>query len=860
VRAPWRQLARNWEAPLLALLLAAVGWLTYSSFTASHRTEHVRALLGQFTSADAQFSAAILEARMASYANYDHANNLLAEMRTLRAQLAEGPDAIGGRGNAAIDRELDALARGLDVKAGELDRFTRDNATTKNSIHFFPWGIHDLIESGRRDPAIPVAALSMLSHTMLLYLGPLDDRDPATLDRWIAELKQQRAFLTSASARRLDLVLRHAQVIRDVLPRLDATTRALTTADGRAHVLSLRALVDRDDARRASTTYTLLLLFVLLSAGLAVGMLRLVRRRMSDLQLAATVFNASPEGIAITDSQTRILRTNPAFTRISGYADADVIGQTPRLLSSGRQSAQFYEGMWNAINRLGHWSGEIWNRRKNGEIYPEWLSINSVRDAAGAVTHYVGVFTDLTHRRRDEERIRFLAYHDALTGLPNRLLLRDRVDQALLRAARGDTRFAVMLLDLDNFKNVNDTLGHSAGDAVLMSVVERVGRVFRETDTLSRLGGDEFVFVPTDVTGAADAERLAAKLLAQLAQPFKYNDQLLSVTGSVGIALYPEDGTDFDTLLRQADGAMYLAKQQGRNGWSFPSRETNQRMIENLNVHAHLARALENGEIHVHYQPRVDMDTGRVLGMEALARWTSPELGDVPPARFIPIAESSGLIVALGASVLSAACRQARHWDAWETVVSVNISAIQFRRIDQLFETIEEALRESGLAPQRLELELTESVLIGNAEQAMETLQRLKRLGVRIAIDDFGTGYSSLAYLTRFDIDVLKIDQSFVRDIEYDADDLAIVLAVVHLARSLKLDVVAEGIETSAQLEILRNCGCTFGQGFYFLPPQPAAQATHFIAHANGNAPLPVESDPRAQPHGVGGGTSPFRS
>jgi diguanylate cyclase (GGDEF)-like protein/PAS domain S-box-containing protein len=830
-----RRLLRNWEAPLLAVFLAVTGWLSYSSFTASQRTDHVRTQLSQFTSADARFSAAILEARTTNLANYDHANNLLREMHALYAELADGENAVAGRGNSGVDVELGALGQILASKSTQLDRFARDNATIKNSMHFFPKGIHDLIEAGTNDPAIPGADLTMLSHTMLLYLGGLDDRAPVELDQWIGNLQQKRVQLARPSARKLELVLRHAQLIRDVLPRLDATTRKLTAADSRTRLVNLRALIDGVDKRRATTANALLLVFALLSAALGVGMLRLARRRMGDLKLAATVFNASPEGIAVTDAETRILKTNPAFSRISGYSDVEATGRTPSILKSDRQSPQFYKDMWEAIAHSGQWSGEIWNRRKNGEVYPEWLSINSVRDTSGAVTNYVGVFTDLTHRRRDEERIRFLAYHDALTGLPNRLLLRDRVQQALLRATRDNTRIAVMLLDLDNFKNVNDSLGHSAGDTVLVSVVERLGTVFRDSDTLCRLGGDEFVFLPTSVTNAAHAERLAAKLLAQLARPFEYNGQPLSITGSVGIALFPEDGQDFDTLLRQADSAMYLAKQQGRNGWSFPSRETNQRTIENLNLHAHLARAIENGEIHVHYQPRVDMVSGRVVGMEALARWTNPKLGEVPPVRFIPIAESSGLIVTLGTNVLKEACRQARQWDAWSTVVGVNISAIQFRRSDQLFETIEEALRESGLAPQRLELELTESVLIGNAEKALETLRRLKQLGVRVAIDDFGTGYSSLAYLTRFDIDVLKIDQSFVRNIERDTDDLAIVLAIIHLARSLKLDVVAEGIETPAQLQILRDCGCSNGQGFHFLPPQPAAQATLFLAQRNGD-------------------------
>jgi diguanylate cyclase (GGDEF)-like protein/PAS domain S-box-containing protein len=851
-----RRLFHGWEAPLLAVFLAATGWLSYSSYAAALRTEHVRALLSQFAGTDARFSAAVLEARMASVTNYDHATGLLREMQDVYAELSAGNHAVTGRGDTDVETELTGLGRVLASKADGLDRFTRDNATIKNSMHYFPQGVHDLIETGARDPGIPAADLTMLSHAMLLYIGGPEGRRPAELEQWIIALQRQGTRLTGASARRLELVLRHARLIRDVLPRLDGTTQLLTAADSRTLLANLRTLVDRADARRARTIDVMLLVFALLSAALGAGMLRLARRRMSDLKLAATVFNASPEGIVVTDAQTRILKTNPAFSRISGYSAADVAGQTPRLLKSDRQTEPFYREMWRKITEAGQWNGEIWNRRKNGEVYPEWLSINSVRDAAGAVTHYVGVFTDLTHRRRDEERIRFLAYHDALTGLPNRLLLRDRVQQALLCAARDSTRVAVMLLDLDNFKNVNDTLGHSAGDTVLVDVVGRLRKVFRDADTLCRLGGDEFVFVPTTITGAAHAERLAAKLLAQLARPFDHNGQLLSITASLGIAMFPEDGTDFDTLLRQADGAMYLAKQQGRNGWSFPSRETNLRMMENLNLHAHLARALENGEIHVHYQPRINMTSNRVVGMEALARWTNPQLGEVPPVRFIPIAESSGLITALGAGVLKEACRTARQWDRWETVVSVNISAIQFRRSDQLFDAIEEALRETELPPQRLELELTESVLIGNADKALETLHRLKQLGVRVAIDDFGTGYSSLAYLTRFDIDVLKVDQSFVRDVEYDADDLSIVLAIIHLARSLKLEVVAEGIETPAQLQILRDCGCTAGQGYYFLPPQTPVEATRFIAERNGTAPEargggtpdPRERDPGRPP------------
>ncbi|MDO8931028.1 MAG: EAL domain-containing protein, partial [Rhodocyclaceae bacterium] len=552
--------------------------------------------------------------------------------------------------------------------------------------------------------------------------------------------------------------------------------------------------------------------------------------RDAAVKLAAEVFEQGKEGIMITDTHGRIVRVNRAFSEISGYGEAEALGQGANLLSSGRHDREFYREMWQAIDTTGHWQGEIWNRRKDGHVYPEWMAISRVLDGNGQPSHYVGIFSDITQHKEVETRIRRLAHFDALTGLPNRVLLNDRARHAISMAQRSHEQLAVLFVDLDHFKNINDTLGHRIGDELLIEVGKRMKIVVREEDTISRQGGDEFIVVlpGTDAGGAA---HVARKLIEAIAVAFKVEQYELVVTPSLGIAMYPSDGEDFETLSKCADTAMYRAKQEGRNTFRFFTPEMQEHSARNLQLEGALRHALERNELQLHYQPQVALQDGRIVGAEALLRWRNPELGAVSPAEFIPVAEDSGLILSIGEWVLRTAARQMKAWlddGMAPMIMAVNLSAVQFRHA-HLPERVEEILAEEGLAPRHLELELTEGVAMDDPFAAIAVMDDLHARGIRMSIDDFGTGYSSLSYLKRFQVYKLKIDQSFVRDITVDPEDKAIVCAVISLADSLGLRTIAEGVETEEQLAFLREHGCHEVQGYYYSRPLPPAEFEAFV-------------------------------
>lgn len=548
------------------------------------------------------------------------------------------------------------------------------------------------------------------------------------------------------------------------------------------------------------------------------------KRNEETTRLWATVFENSGEAVMITDPDNRIVSVNQAFTEITGYAPGEVVGRNPAILGSGRHDASFFEEMWRRLKASGHWQGEIWDRRKSGEIYPKWLGISAVQDMKGTLTHYVAIFSDISERKEAQERIEYLARHDPLTGLPNRALLADRLEQALAHADRTQSQVALLFLDLDRFKTINDSLGHPVGDALLQEITARLKASVRETDTISRLGGDEFVIVVTDMHEVDTATSVAAKILEITRAPFEIGGHTLSTSISIGIAIYPVDGGDFDTLLKKADIAMYHAKDAGRNTYRFFTEQMNVNALERLLIQNRLQQALEKNEFILHYQPQVALGTGRIIGVESLVRWKNPELGLVPPDRFIPMAEENGAIVAIGDWVLREACRQAKAWTTeglGRLPVAVNISTLQMQHGD-FAERVLAILDETGHDPRLLELEFTESILIQDVERVLGQVSRLKAAGITIAIDDFGTGYSSLSYLKRLDVDRLKIDRSFIRDISTDPDDAAIVRAITQMARSLRLKILAEGAETSEQTRFLLAEGCDEVQGFLYSRPLTA--------------------------------------
>jgi|AGTN01.3.fsa_nt_gi PAS domain S-box/PAS domain S-box/diguanylate cyclase (GGDEF) domain len=547
------------------------------------------------------------------------------------------------------------------------------------------------------------------------------------------------------------------------------------------------------------------------------------KRALAQLDVAEKVLECTMEGVMVTDRRGTMLWVNKAFCRISGYSRDEVIGQSAGLLRSGLQGPEFYAEMWRRIRQDGEWEGEIWNRRKDGEAYPEWLSIRAITDPGGQVTRYVGVFSDISRHKQAEETIRTLTYFDPVTRLPNRHLFMDRLEQALERAPRADRKVALVMIGLDRFRHINESLGHQIGDQLLHAVAERLSSSLRGHDSVARLRGDTFCCLLTDLAQDHDAHLVISRLLDSFASSFELAGHELFVTAKVGISVFPADGADPEDLVVKAETAMTRSKELADNDYQFYTPEMHAHSMERLKLETELRKALVRNEFVVLYQPKIDSVSGRVAGAEALIRWKHGELGMIPPADFIPMAEETGLIIPIGHWVLDHVCAQLRAWqDAGQPVVqiAVNISAHQFRQPD-LVDKVVEALKQHGIDPALLELELTESAVMHNPESASQTLMELHRHGVRLAVDDFGTGYSSLSYLKKFPLDKLKIDRSFVMDIHANPASTEIVGAIVAMGHSLNLEIVAEGVETDIQLEILRNLKCDEIQGFYYSRPIP---------------------------------------
>ncbi|MBI4829009.1 MAG: EAL domain-containing protein [Nitrospinae bacterium] len=570
---------------------------------------------------------------------------------------------------------------------------------------------------------------------------------------------------------------------------------------------------------------------------LRVSVSDITERHAAETQwrLADTVLQHTPQGVVITDKDQRILHANPAFTKTTGYALDEVRGQRPSMFKSGRHDGEFYRRMWQELSSSGSWSGEIWNRRKNGEIFPEWLVINAIYDRFGLVSHYAAIFSDLSAHDSFRKRVQHLAFHDALTNLPNRELFHDRLSNALARARREGGKVGVMFVDLDRFKAINDTLGHASGDDLLRQVSARLQENVRETDTVARLGGDEFVVLLPKLVRVAEAARVAEKLCAAFNVPIRAGDKELFVTVSIGACLYPDDGQEGELLLKHADLAMYQAKSEGRNCFRFYREDLRAVNKSHLSLETHLRLALNNDELFVEYQPFFDARGGGITGVEALARW---RLGErmVAPGVFIPLAENAGLIERLGERILCKALRQAAQWRAQgfaDLRVAVNVSARQIRN-GRFYADIQRALDEAGAKPCHLIIELTESALMAEPKAAAQMMETLAAEGVDFAIDDFGIGYSSMSYLKQFRLNHLKIDRAFVADAAHDQRSAAISKAIIALAHGLGLRAIAEGVETAQQHEFFSGIGCDLFQGFFFSRPVSAEQITALLRSRSG--------------------------
>ncbi|WP_347986009.1 EAL domain-containing protein [Methylomonas sp. AM2-LC] len=558
-----------------------------------------------------------------------------------------------------------------------------------------------------------------------------------------------------------------------------------------------------------------------------------INKRMANIenmQQAAAIFECVREGVIITDANTRILIVNQAFCRLTGYFNYEVIGKTPGTFKSGHQDSSFYAAMWAEINKTGYWQGEIWNRRKNGEFYPALLSISAIRNIRDQITHYVGVFSDNTQINDAFARLDYLAHHDPLTGLANRLLLFSRLEHCISISHRESKSAALLILDLDRFKDVNDSFGHLIGDELLKQVGKKLSNRLRDIDTITRLGGDEFALLLEDLTHPQDAAIVATDIIAALSEPWLLSSGIeIHIGASVGISLFPDNGKTSEELLKQADAALYRAKAEGRGNFKYYSENLTHASLRRVNLESMLRRAISKHELVVNYQPQIEIATGNIIGAEALLRWNCHEEGIIPPGQFIPIAEETGLIKEIGTWVLTETCLQGQRWIKAGLPLlklAVNLSAHQFRHHD-IAATVTQVLKETGFPAEYLELEITESALMERETEVVLILNRLRALGVRLAIDDFGTGYSSLAYLKHFPIDILKIDKSFVNDIPQLEDDMEIAAAIIGMGHILRLKVLAEGVETVEQFNFLKEKGCDYFQGYY---KSKAVSAEEFAA------------------------------
>ena len=816
----WLILGAIWALLLAALLLPPV-------MGGVERLESLRARLERLEVAQSHFRERVISLRHGLSNNYDEANGWMARIQEERAGLA----ADVAR-DIALHRVWMPYYRAVREQESLWDDFKQRNALVRNSLRFFQV---DALDFARGLPNSGATAslhhelMAFTNHLFMQALGEGGSKESVDLKGELARLRTSVPALSIRQRAEFDRLARHAEVIIRNGPALAMDMHGLIHASGRVVLSRLTDIVHGQLATELVRAghYRVGLLASVVVLLLALGVLALrhfdsLRQSARENRLAATVFDSSQQGILVTDVNGDIMRVNPAFCRMTGYPEEELLGRNPRLLKSGLQDAAFYQSLWESLNETGRWQGEMQNRRRNGELYVEWINIDAVVGDQGE-TLYVGIASDISELVNSRERLARLAYFDTLTGLPNRALFQDRLRHALSQTRREHEKLALIVVDLDNFKSVNDTRGHAAGDEMLGEVARRLRGRVRDSDTVARLGGDEFALILMDAKGPEEMARIAEDIIAGLGESYRVTDLEVAGGASLGITFYPDDGESPEELLKNADVAMYRGKERGRNTYQFFTGDMTASVAEAMRIESGLRHALETGELSMHYQPQLGGD-GRILGAEALMRWNSPELGRVPPMRFIPVAEKSGLITELGNFALREACRQCAIWR--ETIdpefrIAVNLSAAQFRN-ETLADTVAAALDEFNLPGMALELEITETVVMDDVSSGQATLKMLKDQGCRLAIDDFGTGYSSLAYLKRFPVDVLKIDKSFVDGVGAEVDDTAVAKAIIGLAQSLRLQVVAEGVETREQLDCLTRLAGSEGfiaQGYLFARP-----------------------------------------
>lgn len=544
------------------------------------------------------------------------------------------------------------------------------------------------------------------------------------------------------------------------------------------------------------------------------------KKERDKIYLNTTVFDSVKDGIFLTETDGTIINVNKAFMEITGFSKNEILGKTPGIMKSDKHSDFFYKEMWQRVEKRGEWKGEIWNKRKNGEVYPAFISISSIKDEKERFLNYIAILEDLTTLKESEDNIQKLSNYDLLTGFPNQLLFKDRLEQAVIHGRKHGDMFTILQIDIDNFKLINDSFGYTTGDTLIKKAAERINKRVGEFDTISRISGDEFIIIIQELKKIEEAAVIAQNIINDFKSPFEIEEKEIFITVSIGVTVYPEDGEESEKLMKNSNAALRYAKNQGRSNYQFYSQELNRESFERLEMESALRHAMEKEEFVLYYQPQVDIENGKIIGMEALIRWEHPYLGMVSPAKFIPIAEETGIIVDLGEWVMYTACMQNKLWQEQgykKLTVSVNLSPLQIKQPD-IIEVIKKILETTELSPEYLELEITEGVLMSPNNEILKKIEKIKSMGIKIAIDDFGTGYSSLSYLKRFPMDKLKIDQCFVRDIPQN-DNGAIAKVVIGLAKSLNMRVIAEGVETKEQVDFLRENGCEEIQGYYYGRP-----------------------------------------
>jgi diguanylate cyclase (GGDEF)-like protein/PAS domain S-box-containing protein len=826
---------------LAALLLTA---LFLRADSVAHDRHHQYSLdLRSLREADTEIDAEILASRLELSRNYDALSAHLQRALQAGERAAVVPAFLAQSDREAVLAAVADLRATLEEKARLVELFKRDNAVLHNSLAYFPAAV-DAYYASPHNPLVGQAVGRYARH-LLAYARVPDGEYLALVS---ASARQLAGLTVRGDERRVvENLQKHADVIVARMDSVEATTRRLISLESARQLEYLNGLYAQayDRAEQSASRYRTLLyvLALALTAYLALTFIRFERTRRSlaeanralseryaaqvlaeeRLRLHATAFESAHEGITLTNAQGEILDVNPAFTRITGYERSEVIGRNPRVLKSGRHDQDFYAAMWKSILETGGWRGEIWNRSKFGDVYPELLSISGVHDRDDNLTNFVAVFSDISRLKEQETQLVQMAYFDALTGLPNRVMLADRIVQASAQTRRGKMLMAVCYLDLDGFKPINDTWGHEIGDQLLVEMANRLKSTLRAGDTVARLGGDEFVLLLLGLADIDECERAVQRMLHAVSHPLLVAPQPVTLSASIGVAIFPLDDGDADTLLRHADQAMYRAKQLGKARYHVFDPDQDRYTRSRYDRVARIQDALDYGEIVLHYQPKVDMRAGQVSGIEALVRWQHPDRGLLPPGEFLPLIEDHDIIVRLGEWVIEAALTQMETWQdmGLAVPVSVNVAGRQLQS-PEFVQRLSEALARHPRVANQLEMEVVETTALEDMVKVSRVIEECKKLGVPFALDDFGTGYSSLTYLKRLPVTTIKIDQSFVSEILSDPNNLVIVQGVIGLTSAFQRKAIAEGVETAEHGRLLLQLDCDHAQGFGIARPMPA--------------------------------------